>query len=167
MVGGSQGVRKGLICSGFNILLFFLHMPKGFRQPVLQALLSPHWMQVCISFWCRQSQFMSSQGFILLYHMIFESLIWSLPYICALLMRQMICLPPLLSPLVTHPPQMKAHQLICKQRCLILLVVHLGSFANAPSVLVRFHKSHMFVLNTFNDLGVIVVLPQELFHLMW
>ncbi len=30
MVGGSQGVRKGLIYSGFNILLFFLHMPKGF-----------------------------------------------------------------------------------------------------------------------------------------
>jgi hypothetical protein len=46
-------------------------------------------------------------------------------------------------------------------------MVHLGSFANAPSVLVKFHKSHMFVLNTFNDLGVIVVLPQELLHLMW
>jgi hypothetical protein len=30
MVGGSQGVRKVLIYSGFNILLFFLHMPKGF-----------------------------------------------------------------------------------------------------------------------------------------
>ncbi len=79
----------------------------------------------------------------------------------------MICFPPLLSPLVTYPPQMKAHQLIRKQRCLILLVVHLGSFANAPSVLVRFHKSHMFVLNTFNDLGIIVVLPHELLHLMW
>ncbi len=88
---------------------------------------------------------MSNQGFILLYHMIFESLIWSLPYICALLMWQMICLPPPLSPLVTHPPQMKAHQLIRRQRCLILLVVHLGSFANAPSVLVRFHKSHVCV----------------------
>jgi hypothetical protein len=35
MVGGSQGVRKGLIYSGFNILLFFLHMLKGFGQPVL------------------------------------------------------------------------------------------------------------------------------------
>jgi hypothetical protein len=79
----------------------------------------------------------------------------------------MICLHPLLSPLVIHPPQMKAHQLIRRQRCLILLVVHLGNFANAPSVLVRFHKSHMFVLNTFSDLGVIVVLPQELLHLMW
>ncbi len=79
----------------------------------------------------------------------------------------MICLPPLLSPLVIHPPQMKAHQLIRRHRCLILLVVHLGSFANAPSVLVRFHKSHMFVFNTFSDLGVIVVLPQELLHLMW
>ncbi len=31
MVGGSQGVHKGLIYCGFNILLFFLHMPKGFR----------------------------------------------------------------------------------------------------------------------------------------
>jgi hypothetical protein len=31
MVGGSQGVRKVLIYSGFNILLFFLHMPKGFK----------------------------------------------------------------------------------------------------------------------------------------
>ncbi len=30
MVGGSQGVRKVLIYSSFNILLFFLHMPKGF-----------------------------------------------------------------------------------------------------------------------------------------
>ncbi len=30
MVGGSQGVRKVLIYYGFNILLFFLHMPKGF-----------------------------------------------------------------------------------------------------------------------------------------
>jgi hypothetical protein len=31
MVGGSQGVlRKVLIYSGFNILLFFFHMPKGF-----------------------------------------------------------------------------------------------------------------------------------------
>jgi hypothetical protein len=30
MVGGLQGVRKVLIYSGFNILLFFLHMPKGF-----------------------------------------------------------------------------------------------------------------------------------------
>jgi len=31
MVGGSQGVHKVLIYSGFNILLFFfLHMPKGF-----------------------------------------------------------------------------------------------------------------------------------------
>ncbi len=79
----------------------------------------------------------------------------------------MICLPPPLSPLVTHSPQMKAHQLIRRQRCLIFLVVHLGSFVNAPSVLVRFHKSHMFVLNTFYDLGVIVVLPQELLHLMW
>ncbi len=79
----------------------------------------------------------------------------------------MVSLPPPLSPLVIHPPQMKAHQLIRKQRCLILLGVHLGSFANAPSVLVRFHKSHMFVLNTFRDLGVIVVLPQELLHLMW
>jgi hypothetical protein len=101
MVGGSQGVRKVLGFSGFDILLFFLHMPKGFysispyfeigvsevyEQPVLQALLSPHWMQVCISFWFRLSQFMSSQGFILLYHMIFGSLIWSLPYTCALLM---------------------------------------------------------------------------------
>ncbi|CAK9228323.1 unnamed protein product [Sphagnum troendelagicum] len=28
-------------------------------------------------------------------------------------------------------------------------------------------KSYMFVLNTFSDLGVIVVLPQELLHLMW
>ncbi len=78
----------------------------------------------------------------------------------------MICLPPPLSPLVTHPPQMKARQLIRRQRCLILLVVHLGNFANAPSVLVRFHKSHMFVLNTFSDLVIIVVLPQELLHLM-
>jgi hypothetical protein len=34
MVGGSQGVRKGLIYSGFNILLFFSHMPKGFGQPI-------------------------------------------------------------------------------------------------------------------------------------
>jgi hypothetical protein len=31
MVGGSQGVRKVLVYSSFNILLFFLHMPKGFR----------------------------------------------------------------------------------------------------------------------------------------
>jgi hypothetical protein len=30
MVGGSQGVRKVLIYSGFNILFYFLHMPKGF-----------------------------------------------------------------------------------------------------------------------------------------
>jgi hypothetical protein len=30
MVGGSQGVCKVLIYSGFNILLFFLHMPEGF-----------------------------------------------------------------------------------------------------------------------------------------
>jgi hypothetical protein len=30
MVGGAQGVRKVLIYSGFNILLFFLHMLKGF-----------------------------------------------------------------------------------------------------------------------------------------
>ncbi len=30
MVGVSQGVRKVLIYSDFNILLFFLHMPKGF-----------------------------------------------------------------------------------------------------------------------------------------
>jgi len=30
MVEGSQGVRKVLIYSGFNILFFFLHMPKGF-----------------------------------------------------------------------------------------------------------------------------------------
>jgi hypothetical protein len=30
MVGGLQGVRKVLIYSSFNILLFFLHMPKGF-----------------------------------------------------------------------------------------------------------------------------------------
>jgi hypothetical protein len=30
MVGGSQGVRKVLIYSGFNILLFFLHMPRVF-----------------------------------------------------------------------------------------------------------------------------------------
>jgi hypothetical protein len=30
MVGGSQGVRKVLIYSGFNIWLFFLHMLKGF-----------------------------------------------------------------------------------------------------------------------------------------
>jgi hypothetical protein len=30
MVGGSQGVHKVLIYSGFNILFFFLHMPKGF-----------------------------------------------------------------------------------------------------------------------------------------
>jgi hypothetical protein len=96
---------------------------------------------------------MSSQGFILLYDMIFESLIWFLPYTCAVLMWQMICLPFPLCPLVTHPPQMKAHQLIRRQRCLIVLVVHLGSFANAPSVLVRFHKSHMFVLNTFSNLG--------------
>ncbi len=79
----------------------------------------------------------------------------------------MICLPPPLSPLVTHPPQMMAHQLIRKHMCLILLMVHLGNFANAPSVSVRFHKSHMFVLNTFSDLGVIVVLPQELLHLVW
>ncbi len=31
MVGGLQGVRKVLIYSGFNILLFFLHMPKVFE----------------------------------------------------------------------------------------------------------------------------------------
>jgi hypothetical protein len=30
MVGGSQGVRKVLIYSGFNILFLFFHMPKGF-----------------------------------------------------------------------------------------------------------------------------------------
>jgi hypothetical protein len=30
MVGGSRGVRKVLIYSGFNIWLFFLHMPKDF-----------------------------------------------------------------------------------------------------------------------------------------
>ncbi len=31
MVGGSQGVRKDFIYSGFNILFFFfLHMPKAF-----------------------------------------------------------------------------------------------------------------------------------------
>jgi len=31
MVGGSQGVRKVLICSGFNILFFFFAYAKGFR----------------------------------------------------------------------------------------------------------------------------------------
>ncbi len=31
MVGGSQGVRKVLIYSGFNILLFFFAYAKGFR----------------------------------------------------------------------------------------------------------------------------------------
>jgi hypothetical protein len=31
MVGGSQGVCKGLIYSGFNILLFFFAYAKGFR----------------------------------------------------------------------------------------------------------------------------------------
>ncbi len=30
MFRGSQRVRKVLIYFGFNILLFFLHMPKGF-----------------------------------------------------------------------------------------------------------------------------------------
>jgi hypothetical protein len=32
MVGGSQGVRKVLIYSGFNILLFFFAYAKGFLQ---------------------------------------------------------------------------------------------------------------------------------------
>jgi len=30
MVGGSQGVRKDFIYSGFNILLFFFAYAKGF-----------------------------------------------------------------------------------------------------------------------------------------
>ncbi|CAM6069445.1 unnamed protein product [Sphagnum tenellum] len=38
---------------------------------------------------------------------------------------------------------MKAHQLIRMHRSLILLVLHLSNFANASSVLVKFHKLYV------------------------
>jgi hypothetical protein len=79
----------------------------------------------------------------------------------------MICLPPPASLVVTYPPQMMAHRLILMLSHLILLVVHLGSFVNVQSVWVKFHKSHMSVLNTLSDGGVIVVFSQEQLLLMW
>jgi hypothetical protein len=77
-------------------------------------------------------------------------------------MWEQICLPPRRFPLLTR----KSH-LLPPMRQVVLCVVHLANFVNAPDVLAKCPKNLMYAPNILRGGDVIQVFYQGLLHQAW